>query len=195
MTKVLLIDNYDSFTYNLKDYLAQAGLQLEVYRNDEISIDQIKEAKYTGLVLSPGPGKPSEVPLLHKLIDYSITEHIPLLGICLGHQAIGEYFGLQTRKAPLPVHGKTDDITLQSDHPVFDGIKAPITVMRYHSLIVEGQSNHLRVIAKNKEGINMAMVHNSKPLFSMQFHPESVLTKDGLQMLHNWANHYIHEKK
>lgn len=194
MTKVLLIDNYDSFTYNLKDYLAQAGLNLEVYRNDEISIDQIKSANYSGIVLSPGPGKPSEVPLLHKLIGYCLDRSLPLLGICLGHQAIGEYFGLHTKKAPLPVHGKTDDIRLISNHPVFKGLQNPITVMRYHSLIVDGQCDDLSIIARNEEGINMAMSHKDKPLFSMQFHPESILTKDGLQMLHNWVNCYINEK-
>jgi len=191
MIKALLIDNYDSFTYNLKDYLEQAGLNVEVFRNDEIDIQGIKENKYRAIILSPGPGKPSDVPILKDCISYSIDESLPLLGICLGHQAIGEYFGLTTEKAPIPVHGKTDFIQFDKHHPVFKGIEAPTEVMRYHSLIINGEHKALKTIASNKEGIKMAMEHINNPIFSMQFHPESILTPTGLQMLKNWVAQYI----
>ena len=191
MIKVLLIDNYDSFTYNLKDYLEQAGLNIEVFRNDEIDIHQIQKNKYRAIILSPGPGKPSDVPILQDCISYCISESLPLLGICLGHQAIGEYFGLKTEKAPVPVHGKTDFIQFDKHHPVFKGIKAPTEVMRYHSLIINGEHKALKTIASNAEGIKMAMEHLEKPIFSMQFHPESILTPAGLQILKNWVEEYI----
>ena len=165
MIKSLLIDNYDSFTYNLKDYLEQAGISIDVYRNDEISLEAIRAASYKAIILSPGPGKPSEVPILNQCIDYCLAFNIPLLGICLGHQAIGEYFGLKTQKAPLPVHGKTDLIHFDNKHPVFETIDSPTEVMRYHSLITFGEHEALRQIASNKEGINMAMEHKSKPIF------------------------------
>lgn len=190
MIKSLLIDNYDSFTYNLKDYLEQAGLSIEVYRNDEISLEAIRAGSYKAIILSPGPGKPSEVPILNQCIDYCLECDVPLLGICLGHQAIGEYFGLKTIKAPLPVHGKTDLIHFEENHPVFKAIDSPTEVMRYHSLVVSGEHEALRQIATNEEGINMAMEHKSKPIFSLQFHPESILTKEGLRMLKNWVTVY-----
>lgn len=190
MIKALLIDNYDSFTYNLKDYLEQAGLFIEVFRNDEISIKEIKLRDYKAVILSPGPGKPNEVPLLNQCIDYCLSDSIPLLGICLGHQAIGEYFGLKTIKAPLPVHGKTDLIHFSEVHPIFASLSSPTEVMRYHSLILDGAHKSLRTIATNEEGINMAMEHSNKLIISLQFHPESILTKDGLTMLKNWVNQY-----
>lgn len=191
MIKALLIDNYDSFTYNLKDYLEQAGLNVEVFRNDEIDIQTIQENKYRAIILSPGPGKPSDVPILQDCISYCISESLPILGICLGHQAIGEYFGLTTEKAPIPVHGKTDFVQFDKHHPVFKGIEAPTEVMRYHSLIIKGEHKALKTIASNAEGIKMAMEHIEKPVFSMQFHPESILTPAGLQMLKNWVAQYI----
>lgn len=191
MTKVLLIDNYDSFTYNLKDYLEQAGLNIEVVRNDDISIEDIKEKAFSAFVLSPGPGKPSEVPILNQIIEYSIENNIPLLGICLGHQAIGEYFNLPITKADIPVHGKTDQLVVEKSHPVFTDIPVPIHVMRYHSLIVSGEPSNLQVVARNQAGIVMAMAHKKHPIFSMQYHPESILTTHGLQMLKNWKSTYL----
>ena len=191
MTKVLLIDNYDSFTYNLKDYLEQAGLNIEVVRNDAISMEDIKEKAFSAFVLSPGPGKPSEVPILNQIIEYTIENNIPLLGICLGHQAIGEYFNLPVTKADIPVHGKTDQLVVEKSHPVFADIPAPIHVMRYHSLIVSGEPSNLQVVARNQAGIVMAMAHKKYPLFSMQYHPESILTTHGLQMLKNWKSTYL----
>lgn len=191
MTKVLLIDNYDSFTYNLKDYLEQAGLNIEVVRNDAISMEDIKEKAFSAFVLSPGPGKPSEVPILNQIIEYSIENNIPLLGICLGHQAIGEYFNLPITKADIPVHGKTDQLVVEKSHPVFTDIPVPIHVMRYHSLIVSGEPSNLQVVARNQAGIVMAMAHKKYPIFSMQYHPESILTTHGLQMLKNWKSTYL----
>ena len=191
MTKVLLIDNYDSFTYNLKDYLEQAGLNIEVVRNDDISIEDIKEKAFSAFVLSPGPGKPSEVPILNQIIEYSIENNIPLLGICLGHQAIGEYFNLPITKADIPVHGKTDQLVVEKSHPVFTDIPVPIHVMRYHSLIVSGEPSNLQVVARNQAGIVMAMAHKKYPIFSMQYHPESILTTHGLQKLKNWKSTYL----
>ena len=191
MIKVLLIDNYDSFTYNLKDYLEQSGLNIEVVRNDAISIKEIKEKTFNAFVLSPGPGKPAEVPILNQVIEYSIENNIPLLGICLGHQAIGAYFNLPVTKAEIPVHGKTDQLVLERAHPVFTDIPTPIHVMRYHSLMVSGESTKLQVIARNQAGIVMAMAHKKYPLFSMQYHPESILTTHGLQMLKNWTSTYL----
>jgi anthranilate synthase/aminodeoxychorismate synthase-like glutamine amidotransferase len=190
MINAILIDNYDSFTYNLKDYLEQAGLSIEVYRNDEISIKTIDSKKIDAIILSPGPGKPAEVPLLAQCIELSIRKEIPLLGICLGHQAIGEYFGFSTQKAPLPVHGKTDYIQLDSSSPLFMDIDSPTEVMRYHSLIIKGSHPEINILATNSEGIIMAMQHSNKPIFSVQFHPESILTTQGLKLLKNWVKLY-----
>ena len=191
MNKLLLIDNYDSFTYNLYDYFLQLGNQCEVIRNDKITAEDLENSDYDGWILSPGPGKPEEVKILSQAIAISCQKKIPLLGICLGHQAIGAYFNARVVKAPEPKHGKTDWAWHQK-HPLFDGIESPFQVMRYHSLIVESeQLKGLEVIAHNEEGQIMAMAHPNFPLVGVQFHPESIGCPDGLHILKNWQNSYL----
>lgn len=183
--KVLLLDNYDSFTYNLYDYIAQLGHELVVFRNDEISMERIKQLKLDAIVLSPGPGKPKDAGITMKLIE-TFHNEIPILGICLGHQAIGEYFGAKLVKAKNPMHGITTFIHYDKAIPIYAGLKAPIEVMRYHSLILEGVELPLEVTSKTDLNEIMSIQHNTLPITGIQFHPESILTKDGMQIMKNW---------
>lgn len=184
--KILLLDNYDSFTYNLYDYLLQAGAQCQVLRNDALSLAEFEQLDFDALVLSPGPERPAQaglmMPLLARLFDKK-----PILGICLGHQGLGELFGARLVPARRPMHGKTSWIT-HDGHPIFKGIPSPMEVMRYHSLLLESlEGTPLQSIAQTDEGEIMALAHISLPLLGIQFHPESILTKAGLQMLKNWV--------
>ncbi len=184
MPQILLIDNYDSFTYNLYDYLAQLGAQCTVIRNDEYTLDELRKMDFDALMLSPGPKTPKDAGLLQLI--HAFHRSIPIMGICLGHQAICEYFGGTLRKASLPMHGKTSLLT-HTEHFLFDNIPSPYEVMRYHSLIIENLENtDLEIISSTYEGEIMAIVHKELPVFGVQFHPESVLTKNGLQLLSNW---------
>ena len=184
--KVLLLDNYDSFTYNLYDYLLQTGVECMVHRNDAFSIDDFEKLNFQAIVLSPAPKHPASagqmMPLLHRFIG-----KVPILGICLGHQAIGEYFGARLVKARVPMHGKTSVIR-HHDHPLFEGIPEYFQVMRYHSLLLESLSETpLQCIASSPENEIMALAHPDLPVWGMQFHPESILTEYGLELLHNWV--------
>ena len=181
---ILLIDNYDSFTYNISDYLAQLGSEIIVKRNDEIRIDEIKNLSPTAIVISPGPKKPVDAGITMQLID-QFHQNIPLLGICLGYQAIGEYFGCSLVKSPVPYHGKTSQI-YHSGTGIFENLPQPTTVMRYHSLNLSEISNQISITATTESGEPMALQHISLPLYGLQFHPESILTKHGMQMLRNW---------
>jgi len=185
MPQILLVDNYDSFTYNLYDYLAQLGAKCTVIRNDEYTLDEIQKMSFDALVLSPGPQTPKEAGLLTQLI-HTFHRSIPIMGICLGHQGICEYFGGTLSKASLPMHGKTSTLT-HTEHFLFKHIPSPYKVMRYHSLIIKNLENtDLEIISSTNEGEIMAIAHKKLPVFGVQFHPESVLTKDGLQLLSNW---------
>lgn len=184
--KVLLLDNYDSFTYNLYDYLLQAGVECSVYRNDALALSGFEQLDFEAIVLSPGPRRPENAGLMMPLIRQYV-ERVPILGICLGHQAIGQHFGAQLIKARLPRHGKTSVIQ-HIEHPLFEGIPTHFEVMRYHSLLLESlDDTPLRSIASSAESEIMALEHPSLPLTGVQFHPESILTDFGLQLLKNWV--------
>ena len=185
-TKLLLIDNYDSFTYNLYDYFLQLGVDCVVFRNDAISIPEIDQLAPDAIVLSPGPERPAQAGISNEIIHYFHTS-IPILGVCLGHQAIGEFFGAKLVKASRVMHGKTSEIYHQG-HPIFTNLPLSFEVMRYHSLILEALPERLELLAQTEEGEIMALSHRNYPLIGIQFHPESILTPHGLQILSNWLN-------
>lgn len=189
---LLLIDNYDSFTYNLAEALYRCGMSCEVRRNDEITIAEIDAMEIDGIVLSPGPKTPSEAGIMPQVIE-TYHRQKPILGVCLGHQGIGVFFGAKLVQAPVPVHGHTTKL-LFSDHPLFDGIESPLEAMCYHSLILEDiNEDVLEVTARNEDGHVMAIQHKQYPLTGFQFHPESILTKAGNQLLYNWLQFAIYQ--
>jgi anthranilate synthase/aminodeoxychorismate synthase-like glutamine amidotransferase len=185
---ILLLDNYDSFTYNLAQYLGELGCQVEVDRNDRISVEQIAQRKPERIVISPGPCTPQEAGICVELIQ-KLAGKIPILGVCLGHQAIGAAFGGKIIRAPKLFHGKTSQIR-HDGSGVFRGLPNPFTATRYHSLIVERKSLPavLQVTAETDDGIIMGMQHREYPLMGVQFHPESVLTDSGKQLLKNFLS-------
>jgi anthranilate synthase/aminodeoxychorismate synthase-like glutamine amidotransferase len=185
---ILLLDNYDSFTYNLAQYLGELGCQVEVHRNDRISVEQIAQRKPERIVISPGPCTPQEAGICVELIQ-KLAGKIPILGVCLGHQAIGAAFGGKIIRAPKLFHGKTSQIR-HDGSGVFRGLPNPFTATRYHSLIVERESlpEVLQVTAETDDEIIMGMQHREYPLMGVQFHPESVLTDSGKQLLKNFLS-------
>jgi anthranilate synthase/aminodeoxychorismate synthase-like glutamine amidotransferase len=185
---ILLLDNYDSFTYNLAQYLGELGCQVEVHRNDRISVEQIAQRKPERIVISPGPCTPEEAGISVELVQ-KLAGKIPILGVCLGHQAIGAAFGGKIIRAPKLFHGKTSQIR-HDGSGVFRGLPNPFTATRYHSLIVERKSlpAELQVTAETDEDIIMGMQHRNYPLMGVQFHPESVLTDSGKQLLKNFLS-------
>lgn len=181
---VLVIDNFDSFTYNLVDYLHQLHQEVIVLRND-VPLSVIQAQKFDSILLSPGPCTPAQSGILMRVIE-TYYLHKPILGICLGHQALGEFFGWPLTKAIQPMHGKSSPIYHTMD-PLFSEIPSPFPAMRYHSLILkESINNELKVIATSNNGEIMAMRHQELPIVGLQFHPESILTYDGLKLLNNW---------
>ena len=183
---VLLVDNYDSFTYNLVDYLFQLGSEIEVFRNDD-PVEKIIQNKYTGVIFSPGPGKPETSGHLLKLIGY-YKDKLPILGICLGHQAIGIHFGAQLVKAKKPMHGKFSIIDVKKDY-LFNNTPPRFRVVRYHSLILDELNGHIEPIALSEEGEIMAIRHLSKNIRGLQFHPEAILTEFGFEILKSWVSY------
>lgn len=184
---VLLLDNYDSFTYNLRDYILQLGEECTVVRNDELTLDEIEKLNFQSIIISPGPRTPAEAGITPQLIA-AFYNRKPILGICLGHQAIGEFFGAQLAKAQKPMHGKTSAIT-HNGHFLFNNLPQQLEVMRYHSLVLKGVENTpLQILATTAEGEVMAIAHPQYPVAGVQFHPESILTPNGLQLLRNWFN-------
>ena len=185
---ILLLDNYDSFTYNLAQYLGELGCQVEVHRNDRISVEQIAQRKPERIVISPGPCTPKEAGICVELIQ-KLAGKIPILGVCLGHQAIGAAFGGKIIRAPKLFHGKTSQIR-HDGSGVFRGLPNPFAATRYHSLIVERKSlpRELQVNAETDDDIIMGMQHRQYPLMGVQFHPESVLTESGKQLLKNFLS-------
>jgi anthranilate synthase/aminodeoxychorismate synthase-like glutamine amidotransferase len=185
---ILLLDNYDSFTYNLAQYLGELGCQVEVHRNDRISVEQIARRKPQRIVISPGPCTPQEAGISVEMVQ-KLAGEIPILGVCLGHQAIGAAFGGKIIRAPKLFHGKTSQIR-HDGSGVFRGLPNPFTATRYHSLIVERKSlpADLQVTAETDDDIIMGMQHKHYPLMGVQFHPESVLTDSGKQLLKNFLS-------
>ena len=185
---ILLLDNYDSFTYNLAQYLGELGCQVEVHRNDRISVEQIAQCKPERIVISPGPCTPQEAGISVEMVQ-KLAGKIPILGVCLGHQAIGAAFGGKIIRAPKLFHGKTSQIR-HDGSGVFRGLPNPFTATRYHSLIVERKSlpAELQVTAETDDDIIMGMQHRQYPLMGVQFHPESVLTESGKQLLKNFLS-------
>lgn len=186
---ILVIDNYDSFTYNLVQYLGALGQDVVVKRNDEITLDQIAELKPDQILISPGPCTPNEAGISLSLIDRFKGE-IPILGVCLGHQAIGQAFGGDVVRAERLMHGKTSPI-LHDGKSIFEGIPTPYTATRYHSLIVKRDTlpDCLEISAETDEGEIMALRHKEYPIEGVQFHPESIITDYGLQLLRNFIEH------
>ena len=182
----VLIDNYDSFTHILHHYLLQTGADCKVYRNDALSLKELIALDPSRLILSPGPETPLEAGITLEALDY-FHQRIPILGVCLGHQAIGMYFGASLVHAAAPVHGKVHEL-IHKDTSIFKGLPSPMPVMRYHSLALsmDGAAD-LETLATTEDGTVMALRHKHYPIVGVQFHPESVGTPHGLQLLRNWA--------
>ncbi len=185
---ILLLDNYDSFTYNLAQYLGELGAQVEVYRNDKISVGEIARRRPDRIVISPGPCTPQEAGISVELIQ-RLAGKFPILGVCLGHQAIGAAFGGKIVRAPRLFHGKTSQIYHDGKN-IFSKLDNPFTATRYHSLIVEKKSLplELAISAKTDDGIIMGLRHRRFKIEGVQFHPESVLTESGKQLLKNFLS-------
>lgn len=182
---LLLLDNYDSFTYNLYDYFHQCGVEVEVIRNDEIEISTIAE-KYMGIILSPGPGKPKDAGKMMEIIEM-YHNRLPIFGVCLGMQALGEYFGAKLKRASFPMHGKVSTLAYETNHPMFSDINLPLEVCRYHSLVLNHlESTPLRLLAQTAIAEPMAIAHSTLPIWAVQFHPEAILTPQGLKIIKNW---------
>jgi para-aminobenzoate synthetase component 2 len=184
-TRILVVDNYDSFVFNLVQYLRQLGAECTVFRNDEVSASAASD--YDGVLISPGPGTPEEAGVSIAIIEYCAEHKIPLFGVCLGHQAIGVAFGATVSRAPELLHGKTSQVH-HTGSGIFNSIPNPFTATRYHSLAVEPAtiSDELEVTGTTESGVVMSMRHKSLPIEGVQFHPESVLTEHGHLMLANW---------
>jgi anthranilate synthase component II len=181
---ILLLDNYDSFTGNLLHALQQSGCEVLLQQNDRTDPAAIEALRPTGIVLSPGPRRPSQAGRLMEIVA-AFCERLPMLGICLGHQALGEYFGARLVHGSEPVHGKTAWVRHDGD-PLFAGLEPVFEAMRYHSLVLEALPSSLRCTAVSQDGVIMGLRHNSLPLWGLQFHPESIGTPGGTRMLRNW---------
>lgn len=185
-SSILVIDNYDSFAYNLVQHLGSLGQDITVRRNDKIDLNGIKHLNPAAIVISPGPGTPRDAGISLKAIR-AFEMKAPILGVCLGHQAIGEAYGANVIQTGAPVHGKTSDI-FHDGKTIYDNIKAPFTATRYHSLIVDRESvpECLEISAWTSEGVIMGLRHRDYPVEGVQFHPESILTPAGLEILKNF---------
>lgn len=185
VTRILVVDNYDSFVFNLVQYLQQLGADCTVLRNDEVQASAASD--YDGVLISPGPGTPEEAGVSIAMIEYCAEHAIPLFGVCLGHQAIGVAFGATVSRAPELLHGKTSQVH-HTGAGVFKSLPTPFTATRYHSLAVEPETigKDLEVTGKTESGVVMSMRHKTLPIEGVQFHPESVLTEHGHLMLANW---------
>jgi para-aminobenzoate synthetase component 2 len=183
---ILLIDNYDSFVHNLARYVERLGTDSRVVRNDAVDVAAVRRMKPCAIVLSPGPCAPAQAGCSLELVR-ALHDEIPILGICLGHQAIGEAFGGRVVRSPRPVHGRTGRVR-HDGRGVFAGLPSPLTVGRYHSLCVEEASlpASLRVTGRSEDDVVMGLEHVSSPVFGVQFHPESILTEGGYQLLGNF---------
>jgi anthranilate synthase component 2 len=183
---ILLIDNYDSFTYNVYQYIASLGYQARVVRNDKITLEEIAAEGYSAILISPGPGTPADAGISKDVIA-CFAGRLPILGICLGHQAIGEVFGGKVVRAPEPVHGKVSKV-FHNSTGIYRDLPQPFTAGRYHSLIVEraGLPDCLEITATNEEGLIMGVRHRKYNVEGVQFHPESILTPGGIKILESF---------
>jgi para-aminobenzoate synthetase component 2 len=189
MIKILILDNYDSFVYTLSGYLQQLGAQTEVIRNDAVSEAELPDllARFDAVLISPGPGTPASAGLSIPTVKYALSSNYPVFGVCLGHQAIAEAMGATVTSAPELMHGKTSRVNHQNS-PIFDGLPQGFTATRYHSLAVvkETVPSDLEITGQTDSGVIMSLQHKTKPIFGVQFHPESVMTEGGYMMLANW---------
>lgn len=185
---ILMIDNYDSFVYNLVRYFEELGEEVLVYRNDKITIKDIENMNIDGIVISPGPKSPKEAGLSLEIID-RFKGKLPILGICLGHQCIGHYFNAEVIKGKEPVHGKMFYIN-HDNKDLFKDVKNPLRVTRYHSLIVDKNDfpNELEITSETEDNVIMGIKHKSLPIYGVQFHPEAEMTEEGHKILNNFIN-------
>lgn len=183
---LLIIDNYDSFTYNLVQYFGELGAEMKIVRNDALTVEKVRELKAERICISPGPCTPTEAGISCELIE-KLGASIPILGVCLGHQSIGQVYGGEVVRGLKPVHGKTSPV-LHEGKSVFAGLPSPFEATRYHSLIVSRESlpDCLEVTAWTADGVIMGLQHKEHPVHGVQFHPESILTKDGKRILENF---------
>lgn len=183
---MILIDNYDSFTYNIVQYLQELGIEPKVFENDKITVSELKKVNFKSIIISPGAGNPDTAGISTDIIkEFYKTKKI--LGICLGHQCIGQVFGLETAKAEIPVHGKTSKIYFNPESKLFKGIPQGFSATRYHSLVLKAApSQELIINARTKDGIIMGIEHKSLPIYGVQFHPEAILSEYGHELLQNF---------
>ena len=183
---ILILDNYDSFTYNLVHLVGAHTDDVKVVRNDEITVDEVRAMAPEGILISPGPGRPADAGITEDLIR-ELGPTVPVLGVCLGHQAIGEVYGGSITYAPTLMHGKTSDVSHHGDG-VFRGLENPFVATRYHSLVVDRASipDALEITAESADGVVMGLRHREHPVEGIQFHPESVLTTEGPRIIDNW---------
>ena len=184
---ILLIDNYDSFSYNLYQLVGSINQNIQVIRNDELNVQQIERLNPSHIIISPGPGRPKDAGICEAAIDY-FKDKIPLLGVCLGHQAIAETFGGKITYAKEIMHGKQSTIIITEPSPLFNGLEQKFTAARYHSLAVsrETMPQELKITAQTDDGEIMALEHRTYPVFGLQFHPESILTAQGDTIIRNF---------
>ena len=189
MTRVLVLDSYDSFVYNLVQYLGELGAEPVVHRNDDLTVTEALSLDVDGVLLSPGPGRPEDAGIICDAIVPFAERGTPVFGVCLGHQAIGHVFGGRVVRAPQLMHGKTSPVR-HRDIGVFAGVENPVTATRYHSLVIDpdGFPDCLEITADTEDGILMGVRHRSLPVEGVQFHPESILTGSGHAMLRNFLN-------
>lgn len=189
MVRILVLDNYDSFVYTLNGYLQQLGAETEVIRNDAVTEAELPELleKFDAVLISPGPGTPAEAGLSIPTVKLALEQDYPVFGVCLGHQAIAEAMGATVASAPELMHGKISKIN-HRESPIFEGLPQGFNATRYHSLAVvrETVPEQLKITGETDSGVIMSMQHVSKPIFGVQFHPESVMTEGGYRMLANW---------
>jgi anthranilate synthase/aminodeoxychorismate synthase-like glutamine amidotransferase len=185
---ILLLDNFDSFTFNLADYFRQMNISSDVQRNTT-TLQELQKKDYKAVVLSPGPGKPENCGNMMKILEY-YYDKLPILGICLGHQAIGQFFGAKLKQGLRPMHGKISIMRCWEEE-LFNNIPPEIKVVRYHSLILSDLPPDLKVIGDTKEGEIMAIKHHEFPIYGLQFHPEAILTEYGKEVLKNWI--FLHK--
>lgn len=181
---ILLVDNYDSFSYNLYQYIGTINSDIKVIKNDSMTVDEIKKLNPSHIILSPGPGRPKDAGIIEDIVRE--IHNIPILGVCLGHQAICEVFGLDIMNAKKICHGKCDKVKIDNTSKLFKGLDNEISVARYHSLIGSGEAKDLNITAYNSDNEIMAVEHRIYPIYGLQFHPESILTLDGMKILKNF---------